>query len=129
MESQLLRPRHQKTMMPPVAHTSSQETPVIQTSPMLREQSLSFVEIFLNAAIATVLYSRELFKHDSSVFAERCVADLLDDVHGPVTYEDFLNVKSQAGQTKSQVFKILLKDKSQKADRILTLLVRLRSPS
>lgn len=129
MESQLLRPRHRKTTMPHVTDTSSQEISVIQTTPMLDEQSLSFVEIFLNAAIATVLYSRELFKHDSSVFAERCVADLLDDVCGPVTYKDFLNVKSQAGQIKSQIFKILLKGKGQKADRILSLLVRLSSPS
>lgn len=109
-------------MRPPVTHPSLQLTSAVQTTPMLREQSLSFVEIFLNAAIATVLYSRELFKHNSSVFAERCVADLLDDLYGPVTYEDFLDLRSQARQTKSQVFKILLKGKSQKADKILTLL-------
>lgn len=116
-------------MRPPVTHPSLQLTSAVQTTPMLREQSLSFVEIFLNAAIATVLYSRELFKHNSSVFAERCVADLLDDLYGPVTYEDFLDLRSQARQTKSQVFKILLKGKSQKADKILTLLVRFHLPS
>lgn len=96
----------------------------MQTTAILPEQSLSFVEIFLNAAIASVLYTRELLKHDSTVFSERCVADLLS-VLGPVTYHHFLDLNTQAGQTKSQVFKILLKGHSQKADKILTLLVRI----
>ena len=100
----------------------------MQTTAILPEQSLSFVEIFLNAAIASVLYTRELFQHDSSVFSERCVSDLLD-VSGPVSYEDFLVLTTAAGHTNSQVFKILLKGGSERADRILTLLVCIYSPA
>lgn len=80
------------------------------------------VEIFLNAAIASVLYTRQLLKHDSSVFAQRCVADLLDSP-GSISYEDFLSLNTQAGKTRSQSFKMLLKGKSRKADSILALLV------
>lgn len=105
-----------------------QEAAAMHTSAILPEQSLSFVKIFLNAAIASVLYSRELFKHDSSVFSQRCVADLLDP-SGPVTYKDFLVLNTQAGLVKSQIFKILVKGESQRADKILTLLVRIRSPA
>jgi HORMA domain len=100
----------------------------MQTVAILPEQSLSFVEIFLNAVIASVLYTRELIKHDSSVFADRCIADLLG-VSGPVTYQELLDLNTQAGRSKSQAFKILLKGRSRRADKILTLLVRIRAPA
>ena len=105
-----------------------EEAALMQATLILPEQSLSFVEIFLNAALASVLYTRELLKHDSSVFSERCVADLLG-LSGPVTYQDFLGLNTEAGHGKSQVFKILVKGRSQRADRILTLLVRIRLPA
>lgn len=116
---------------PPTPETSlvqATATAAMQTGAILPQQSLSFVQIFLNAAIASVLYTRELLKHDSSVFSERCVADLLG-ASGPLTYEGLLELNTQPGNAKSQVFKILVKGKSEKADRIIGLLVRIGSPA
>ena len=98
----------------------------MQTTAILPEQSLSLVQIFLNAAVASILYQRELLKHDSPVFSDRCVTDLSGG-SGPATYEDFLNLHTQAEDAKSQVFKILVKGHSQRADKIVTLLVRISS--
>lgn len=100
----------------------------MQTTAILPEQSLSFVQIFLNAAVASVLYTRELLKHDSVVFSDRCIADLLG-ASGPVTYTDFSALDTQSVHSNSQAFKILVKGRSQKADRILTLLVSVHSPA
>lgn len=132
MDSQLLLHPQESAVRSPVVHALSpqtshhQETAAVQTTTILPAQSLSFVEIFLNAAIASILYTRQLLKHDSAGFSDRCVADLLGWL-GPVTYTDFLCLDSQAGYAKSQPFKILVKGKSQRADKILTLLVRVHS--
>jgi HORMA domain len=126
MDSQLLLPRQpspirQSVVHPQPSHRSSNKRG-IQSTAILPEQSLALVEIFLNAAIASVLYTRQLLKHDSTVFAQRCVADLLDSPV-PINYEDFLSLNTQAGKTRSQIFKMLLKGQSRRADRILALLV------
>jgi hypothetical protein len=129
MDSQVLLSRRLNVIRPPGVHTPfSQELPHeqensrISTKAMLPEQSLSLVEIFLNAAIASVLYTRQLLKHDSPVFSQRCVADLLDSPSSR-SYRDFLDQSTHAGETRSQVFKILRKGRSRRADRLLTLLV------
>jgi len=93
---------------------------------ILPQQSLAFVQIFLNAAIASVLYTRELLNRDSAAFSDRCVTDLLGE-SGPVTYDDLLQLNTQAANAKSQPFKILVKGQSDKADKILVLLVRIHS--
>jgi HORMA domain len=107
---------------------NEQEAVAIQMAPISQEQSSSLVEIFLNAAIASVLYTRELFKHDCEAFEERCVADLLN-VSGPMTYDDFRRLQTPSGHANSQVFKILLRSGDKRADKILDLLVCIRSRS
>lgn len=129
MDSQALIGREDKTTRIPAVHQSSQmtsheqEAGVMQTTAILPEQSLSFVQIFLHGAIASVLYTRGLLRHDHPVFSDRCVADLLG-ADGPVTYKEFLHLNTQAGQMKSQAFKILVKGQSVRANTVLSLLVR-----
>ncbi len=122
-------------MRPPVSRLPSEEIlqeqqevtlQKLQTTAILPEQSLSLVQIFLNAAIATLLYTRQIIKHHSGVFSQRCVGDLLG-LSGPLSYKDFLDLSTQAEDIRSQAFKILIKGRSQRADQILTLLVRFRS--
>lgn len=135
MNRLILRRQQRRTMRPPVSHLPSEETlqeqqeaamQRLQTSAILPEQSLSLVQIFLNAAIATLLYTRQIIKHSSGVFSQRCVGDLLG-VSGPLMYKDFLDLNLQAEDIRSQAFKILIKGRSERADKILTLLVRFRS--
>lgn len=139
MESQVWLSPEVTMVRPPVIHPQSlQNRPEqqsalmqvtdIQATAMEPIQSVSFAEIFLNAVIASVLYTRELIKHDSPIFSDRCVADLLDR-SGPVNYTKLLQLKAQGGHGNSQVFKILLHGKSQRAEKILTLLVRIYSVS
>jgi HORMA domain len=103
-----------------------QTTADVMCATILPQQSLSFVQIFLNAAIASVLYTRELLKRDSTAFSDRCVTDLQGEP-GPVTYDELLQLNTQAANAKSQAFKILVKGQSDKADKILVLLVRIQS--
>lgn len=103
-----------------------QQDTAMQTTAILPAQSLSLVQIFLNAVIASILYQRGLLKRDSPVFADRYVADLLAE-SGPATYEDFLDVQTRAEDAKSQLFKILIKGHSKAADKIVTRLVRMSS--
>ena len=134
MKSALLRRRHGKGkgVGQPKVTAQQEESSVeqadepVQATAIRTEQSLSLVEIFLHGAIASVLYSRELIRHGSPAYSERCVADLLD-ASGPVTYETLLKLNTPAGHNNSQVFKVLVKGRSEKADRILTLLVRVCS--
>ena len=131
MKSALLRRRHgkgrgvgQPTVTPQQEESSVEKVPApIQTTAIRPEQSLALTEIFLHGAIASVLYSRELIRHGSPAYSERCVADLLD-ASGPVTYKSLLKPNTLTGSSNSQVFKVLVKGRSEKADRILTLLVR-----
>lgn len=131
MKSALLRRRHGKgrgagqPRDTPQQEESSveQEYEPMQTTAIRSEQSLSLVEIFLHGAIASVLYSRELIRHGSPAYSERCVADLFD-ASGPVTYRNLLQPKIPTENNKSQVFKVLVEGRSEKADRILKLLVR-----
>jgi HORMA domain len=111
-----------------LAHATSliQTTADMMYATISPQQSLSFVQIFLNAAIASVLYTRELLKHDSTAFSDRCVTDLQGE-SGPVTYDDLLQLSTQTANAKSQAFKILVKGQSNKADKILVLLVRIHS--
>lgn len=130
MKSALLRRRHGKGRgVGQPKGTPQQEEPSfeqahepMQTTAIRFDQSLSLVEIFLHGAIASVLYSRELIRHGSPAYSERCVADLFD-ASGPVTYRNLLERKIPTQHNNSQVFKVLVEGRSEKADRILTLLV------
>ncbi|KAF7511943.1 hypothetical protein GJ744_003176 [Endocarpon pusillum] len=129
MKSALLRRRHGKGrgVRQPKATPQQEESSFeqadepMQTTAIRSEQSLSLVEIFLHGAIASVLYSRELIRHGSPAYAERRVADLFD-ASGPVTYRNLLERKIPSEHNNSQVFKVLVQGRSEKADRILTLL-------
>ncbi len=131
MKSRLLRRRGKGRVAGQSKVTAQQEESSdeqgpghMQTTAIRPEQSLSLVEIFLNGAIASVLFSRQLLKHSSPAYSTRCVADLLD-ASGTVTYKSLLEpntVAGAAGNT-SQIFKVLIQGRSEKADKILTLLV------
>lgn len=130
MKSALLRRRHrrakgvgQSKVTAQQEESSDQQVPEpIQTTAIRPDQSLSLVEIFLHSAIASVLFSRELIRHGSPAYSTRCVADLLD-ASGPVTYKKLLKPNTLTGSDDSQTFKILVKGRSEKADKILKLLV------
>jgi HORMA domain len=127
MESQLLLPRQQKETKTTAFRTSQsssnqQDNVAVQMTAILPEQSLAMVKIFLNAAIASILYGRELLKNLSPCFLDRCVADLFRP-SGPVNYKDFLSLNSQASEGTSQIFKILVKGRNEQADKVLRLLV------
>jgi HORMA domain len=126
------QPVEPPTQSPQDTSYLAQATSLVQTTAhmknaiMLPQQSLSFMQIFLNAAIASVLYSRGLLRHNSTAFLDRCVADLLGE-SGPVTYDGLLQLDTQATAMKSQAFKILRNGQGDKADKILELLVRIHS--
>ncbi len=131
MKSALLRRRHGKGRGVGQSKVTSQQEESfdeqgpqpIQTIAIRPEQSLSLVEIFLHGAIASVLFSRELIRHGSPAYSTRCIADL-SDASGPVTYKSLLKPNTLAGSdNNSQVFKVLIKGRSEKADKILALLV------
>jgi HORMA domain len=132
MNRLILHRQQRRIRRPPVSRSPSQEISeelqeaALQATAVLPEQSLALVQIFLNAAIASILYSRQILKHDSGVFSERCVADLLS-VSGAATYKDFLGLETRAEEIRSQTFKVLVEGRSDRADQILTLLVRFRS--
>ena len=105
---------------------SANISPLIQQAAISNEQSLALSKIFLHATIASVFYCREILKHDSDVFSDRYVADLMDNT-GSINYEKFMAGKMKSQNPNSQSFKVLVKGTNEKIDKILELLVRICS--
>ena len=105
---------------------SANISPLIQQAAISNEQSLALSKIFLHATIASVFYCREILKHDSGVFSDRYVADLMDNT-GSINYEKFMAGKMKSQNPNSQSFKVLVKGTNEKIDKILELLVRICS--
>ncbi|KAL1956286.1 hypothetical protein VTO42DRAFT_7459 [Malbranchea cinnamomea] len=94
-----------------------------------QQQSMAMVQIVLHASIGTLFYLRQVQEFlPLSCFGERDLLAL--SAHsGNVSYEDFIDGKTSANNTKGHVkrgqpLKIILKNRNEKADVLLDLLER-----
>lgn len=97
-----------------------------QKRQMSHEQSLCVVKIFINASIGCVCFTRALIPQLSSAFQDRYVKDLLPNTSPvtPLSYDGFLAADLRKREEEhSQQFKILVRGKDKRVDRILDLVV------
>lgn len=91
------------------------------------QKSVALVEIFLNATIACICYSRELLDWQSPCFKKRCVDDIRLNCSANEVYNDFINLDRRI-QTNSQEIRVLVRSQNHHANRIMDMLVRIPTP-
>ena len=95
-----------------------------------QEQSLCLVKVFINASLGCICFARGLIPSDSPTYQDRRVDDLLliPFTSSLASYHSFLSYQGRLSvDNESQLFKVLLGGKDERADQILNLVVCPRS--
>ena len=92
-------------------------------------QSLTVVEVFINAALACICHTRGLIPWDSACFRKRYIDDLQSDFWKTDSngYSAFCDREPVDSAGESQEFRILKRGEDRRADRVLNMIVGSRS--
>src|SRR5271156_472729 len=94
-----------------------------EMQPLSTSQSLALVEIFVNASLACICYSRELLPYHSRCFQSRFMSDLKSWKSANSDYLAFRDLDAHLQPGVSQEFKFLVRSENECSNQILGLLV------
>ncbi len=107
----------EQLLLPMPVQVSEQESMELS-----QEQSVALVQIFLNASLACICYSRELLDWRSSCFRVRRIGDISLDCSPDEIYHAFVSLDRVEEET-SQEIRVLVRSQNHRANRILDMIV------